>query len=74
MSTTTTAISNTDRLIASFEHAEQVGLLPVNFMVGRYTGNGPSVVAALRRRGFTVDRTTGGYAITGRSAAPAPSN
>ena len=61
--------SNTDRLIANFEHAEREGCLPVNFMVGRYTGNGPSVVPALRRRGFIVERTHHGYAIKGRAVA-----
>lgn len=69
-----TMLSNTDRLIANFEHAEREGCLPVNFMVGRYTGNGPSVVAALRRRGFSVERTIHGYAITARAVAAVATN
>lgn len=49
-------MTNTQRLIQTLEQAEQFGIPSVEFAVGAYTGNGPSVVAALRRRGFTVVR------------------
>lgn len=48
-------MTNTERLIASFDHAKGFGST-VRFYVGRLTGNGPAVVPALRRRGYTVDR------------------
>lgn len=63
-------MTNTERLIASFKSAEEFGCLPVHFMVGRYTGNGPSVVEALRRRGYDVARAPHGYEIRGRVPAP----
>ena len=47
-------MTNTERLIATLESAKKSGANEVTFYVGRYTGNGPSVVAALRRRGFKV--------------------
>jgi len=58
-------ISNTERLIASLEFSSRFGVPYVTFSVGKYTGNGPSVVAALRRRGFKVDRcvTPGTYKL-----------
>lgn len=63
-------MTNTERLIKDFEHAEKYGCLPVKFMVGRYTGNGPSVVAALRRRGYTVEVAgQATYAITGKQSS-----
>lgn len=49
-------MTNTERLIASLENAKKSGVNEVTFYVGRYTGNGPSVVAALRRRGFKVEK------------------
>ena len=49
-------MTNTERLIASLENAKKSGASEVTFYVGRYTGNGPSVVAALRRRGFKVEK------------------
>jgi len=49
-------MNNTERLIANLEHASKWGKPCVTFAVGRYTGNGTSVVAALRRRGYQVDR------------------
>lgn len=43
-------------------------------MVGRYTGSGPSVVAALRRRGYSVERAaSGSYEITAGPVAIATS-
>lgn len=61
-------MTNTERLIYSLECAKKAGADFLNFYVGSHTGNGPSVVAALRRRGFTVDRipaSRGGYRLTG---------
>lgn len=49
-------MTNTERLIASLQSAASVGQPSVEFFVGKYTGNGPSVVAALRRRGFKVSK------------------
>ena len=55
--------TNTERLIKSLEVSKANGCSTVDFMVGRYTGNGPSVVAALRKRGFVVNRRIGGYTL-----------
>ncbi|ASJ88826.1 hypothetical protein ACEP6V_20845 [Pseudomonas aeruginosa] len=60
-------MTNTERLIGYFEEAEKHNALPVRFNVGRNTGNAPSVIAALRRRGFEVSRGLRCYEITGRS-------
>ena len=61
-------LSNTDRLIANFEDCQRGGVDKCRFRVGKYTGNGPSVVAALRRRGYTVEKlNSASYEIT---AAP----
>jgi hypothetical protein len=49
-------MTNTERLIQSLAYAEQSGQRGLTFMVGRYTGNGPAVVAALRRRGYEVTK------------------
>ncbi len=49
-------MTNTERLIATLEHAVKYGHDSVTFMVGKYTGNGSSVVPALVRRGYRVDR------------------
>lgn len=49
-------MTNTERLIASLGHAAKSGRSYVDFLVGRYTGNGPAVVAALRRRGYKVSK------------------
>lgn len=53
-------MTNTERLIKSLEYAKNSGRNYIDFMVGKYTGNGPSVVAALRRRGFKVDKVPAG--------------
>lgn len=53
-------LTNTERLIATLEHAEKYGDGTVIFNVGKYTGNGPSVVAALKKRGFDVSVYTSG--------------
>ena len=56
-------VTNTERLIKSLETAIANGHSEVDFMVGRYTGNGPSVVTALRARGFVVNRRIDGYTL-----------
>jgi hypothetical protein len=58
-------MTNTERLIASLDYAIKSGLPHLNFYVGKYTGNGPSVVAALRRRGYRVEpvMSSGGYRV-----------
>lgn len=62
-------MTNTERLIENFQHCAKEGVV-CRFMVGRHTGNGPSVVAALRRRGYSVGCTgTGSYEITAGPAA-----
>jgi len=55
-------MTNTERLISSLEQAVAQGEAAITFMVGKYTGNGPSVVAALRRRGYRVDPIGGSSA------------
>lgn len=60
-------MTNTERLIYSLDCAKKSGVNYLNFYVGSQTGNGPSVVAALRRRGFSVERipaSRGGYRLT----------
>ncbi len=52
--------SNTDRLISDLELSVANHVDHVDFEVGKYTGNGPSVVAALRRRGFEVSKRSPG--------------
>lgn len=54
------AQSNTDRLISDLEVSVANHVDHVDFAVGKYTGNGPSVVAALRRRGFEVSKLSPG--------------
>jgi 4-hydroxyphenylpyruvate dioxygenase-like putative hemolysin len=61
-------LTNTERLILSFESAERAGFDYINFRVGKYTGNGPSVVAALKRRGFKLMRLNTGYYSMRRDA------
>lgn len=64
-------MTNTERLICSLAFAKKNGSDHVDFYVGRWTGNGSSVVAALRRRGFTVERLPGvggAYRMTGSAA------
>jgi hypothetical protein len=63
--------TNTDRLIATYEQAEREGYLPVRFMAGRWTGNSPAVIPALRRRGYKVERDGCQWAITGRTTPEA---
>lgn len=63
-------MSNTERLIADLDHCTKHGVPYVNFMVGKYTGNGPSVVAALRRRGFKVVKVPAGGVAAYRLTAP----
>ena len=49
-------MTNTERLIATLENSLQWGHESIIFAVGRYTGNGVAVVAALRKRGYPVVR------------------
>lgn len=65
-------MTNTERLIASLECAINAGIPHVSFMVGKYTGNGPSVVAALRRRGYRVERVPAGGVCCYRLFAKSP--
>lgn len=53
-------MTNTERLIKDFEACQEQNLL-CRFAVGRYTGNGIAVVAALRRRGYTVTKLRSSY-------------
>ena len=55
-------MTNTEKLIADLECCKKNGVHHVDFMVGRYTGNGPAVVAALRRRGYAVSKIPAGRA------------
>jgi hypothetical protein len=66
-------MTNTERLIAGLNHALGHGISHVDFMVGRYTGNGSSVVAALRRRGYAVNRVPAGSAAMYRLTLSAKS-
>lgn len=52
-------MTNTERLVVQLEHTAKCGVPCMDFMVGKYTGNGASVVGALRRRGFKVERVGG---------------
>lgn len=65
-------MTNTERLIYSLEAGIKAGQDSLTFLVGRYTGNGPSVVAALRRRGYQVDRVPAGgvtcYRLSAKSS------
>lgn len=64
-------MTNTDRLIATLEHANRNGTNCIDFYVGRYTGNGASVVGALRRRGYRVEYLQPGqYRLHAKSAEP----
>jgi hypothetical protein len=60
--------TNTERLIKDLETSIANGIDSVNFMVGKNTGNGPSVVAALRARGYTVDRKVNGYQLLAKNS------
>ncbi|AGN82351.1 MULTISPECIES: hypothetical protein [Pseudomonas] len=53
-------MTNTERLIEEFKHCKAHGVT-LRFATGRNTGNGPSVVEALRRRGYTVNRLRSSY-------------
>ena len=59
-------MSNTQQLIAELSLAEKNGHASVIFYVGPCTGYGPSVVGALRRRGFVVAPliSKGGYKLS----------
>lgn len=53
-------MTNTERLIADFKQCQVQGV-SLRFATGRYTGNGTSVVEALRRRGYQVTRLRSSY-------------
>lgn len=53
-------MTNTERLIEGFDQCKAQGAT-LRFATGRYTGNGASVVGALRRRGYTVNRLRSSY-------------
>lgn len=62
-------MTNTERLISELNKSNCAGLDHFDFYVGKYTGNGPSVVGALRRRGYTVEKLAqkNGYRLTAKS-------
>lgn len=67
-------MTNTERLIYSLECAKKAGVDYLNFYVGKMTGNGPAVVGALKRRGFTVERNhgvRGSYRLSGNALGSA---
>jgi hypothetical protein len=47
-------MTNTEQLIANLENCKKNGDFFVDFMVGKNTGNSPSVIPALRNRGYSV--------------------
>jgi hypothetical protein len=55
-------MTNTEKLIADLTNCKKNGITYVDFMVGKYTGNGSSVVSALKRRGFDVTKVPSGRA------------
>ena len=66
----TAGITKTQQLIDFLQEAEQNGVDHVIFYVGRYTGSGPAVIGALRRRGFLVSRLPGGSYELRRMTTP----
>lgn len=60
-------MTNTERLIETLTAAIAAGQDHVRFYTGRYTGNGPSVVNPLRRRGYTVIRKIEGYELRSKT-------
>jgi hypothetical protein len=53
-------MTNTERLIKNLEACVSAGV-PCRFYVGKYTGNGPAVIGALRRRGYCVTKLAEAY-------------
>lgn len=53
-------MTNTEQLLASLEWHQQYEYQHMDFYVGRFTGNGPAVVAAMRRRGYRVEKLSPG--------------
>ncbi len=49
-------MTNTERLINDLMFNISNGINYVDFWVGKYTGNNPSVINALRNRGYKVNR------------------
>lgn len=56
-------MTNTERLIASSEYAAKHGIPSITYMVGKYTGNSPSVTNALRNRGYRVEKAPAGGVV-----------
>lgn len=52
-------MTNTERLISDLAFAKSIGSTKIEFRVGRCTGNSPSVITSLRRRGYIVERVKG---------------
>lgn len=58
-------MTNTERLEACVVESEKFADGQVHFYVGKYTGNNPSVLNALRRRGYVVSHAAkGGYIVS----------
>lgn len=63
-------MTNTESIIQGLANCQRHGIQTMTFRVGRYTGNNPSVIPALRRRGYAVKRNADGtYSITTKEAA-----
>ena len=58
-------MTNTESIIKGLESCQRHGIKTMQFRVGKNTGNNPSVIGALRKRGYLVERKPGGgYTIT----------
>lgn len=58
-------MTNTESVIKGLESCQRHGIQTMTFRVGKNTGNHPSVIAALRRRGYQVTRNANGtYSVT----------
>ena len=67
----TTNHTNTQRLEADIAASAKRGDGSIHFYVGRHTGNGPSVLNALRRRGYVVQHAAGGgYTARAKTTTP----
>lgn len=66
--TATKPLTGTERLEASLKIAVLNGGSTVQFKVGRWSGSSPSVVGALRRRGYLVKSDMdGGFVLHEKS-------
>lgn len=66
-------MTNTERLIEFLQSAERTNGVgaEIHFNVGKFTGNAPSVIPALRRRGFNVRSGMRGGWVLSREAKSA---